>query len=58
LAVAIYSILQASESCLLGGVRKARTNVGLIVRERASMTQSPSGLASFFKLIADEEQGG
>jgi hypothetical protein len=31
-AVAIYSILQASESCLLGGVRKARTDVVLIVR--------------------------
>jgi hypothetical protein len=31
-AVAIYSILQAGESCLLGGVRKARTNVVLIVR--------------------------
>jgi hypothetical protein len=30
--IAIYSILQASESCLLGGVRKARTNVALILR--------------------------
>jgi hypothetical protein len=30
--VAICSILQGSVSCLLGGVRKARTNVALVVR--------------------------
>jgi hypothetical protein len=37
--IAIYSILQASESCLLGGVRKARTNVVLILRLRSRKSE-------------------
>lgn len=54
--------LQASESCLLGGMRKARTNVDLIVRilkqKERVWPDFSQGFASFLDLDCGGTAGG